>query len=67
MPVSAPGLSAVPAQPHGRALPPRDPETNRRLTEEAGLEIVCDELETMVEPEGEVRWHWLLARLPSRT
>jgi len=44
-----------------------DPATNRRLTEEAGLEIVRDELETMVEPEGEVRWHWLLARLPSRT
>jgi predicted TPR repeat methyltransferase len=43
-----------------------DPETNRRLTEEAGLAIVRDELETMVEPEGEVRWHWLLARLPSR-
>jgi predicted TPR repeat methyltransferase len=43
-----------------------DPATNRRLTEEAGLEIVRDELETMVEPEGEVRWHWLLARLPSR-
>jgi SAM-dependent methyltransferase len=43
-----------------------DPETNRRLTEEADLAIVCDELETMVEPEGEVRWHWLLARLPSR-
>ncbi len=44
-----------------------DPATNRRLTEEAGLEIVRDELETMVEPEGAVRWHWLLARLPSRT
>ena len=43
-----------------------DPATNRRLTEEAGLEIVFDELETMVEPEGEVRWHWLLGRLPSR-
>jgi predicted TPR repeat methyltransferase len=39
-----------------------DPETNRRLTEEAGLEVVRDELETMIEPEGEVRWQWLLAR-----
>jgi len=39
-----------------------DPKTNRRLTEEAGLEVVRDELETMVEPEGEVRWQWLLAR-----
>ena len=42
-----------------------DPETNRRLTEEAALAIVRDELEVMVEPEGEVRWHWLLARLGS--
>jgi SAM-dependent methyltransferase len=39
-----------------------DPEANRRLAEEAGLEVVRDELETMVEPEGEVRWQWLLAR-----
>jgi ubiquinone/menaquinone biosynthesis C-methylase UbiE len=44
-----------------------DPETNRRLTEDAGLEIVRDELEVMVEPEGDVRWHWLLARLGSPT
>jgi predicted TPR repeat methyltransferase len=39
-----------------------DPETNRRLMEEAGLEVVRDERETMVEPEGEVLWQWLLAR-----
>jgi predicted TPR repeat methyltransferase len=39
-----------------------DPETNRRLAEEAGLEVVRDELEVMIEPEGEVRWQWLLAR-----
>jgi SAM-dependent methyltransferase len=39
-----------------------DPTTNRRLTEEAGLEVARDELETMIEPEGEVRWQWLLAR-----
>jgi ubiquinone/menaquinone biosynthesis C-methylase UbiE len=39
-----------------------DPETNRRLTEEAGLEVARDEFETMIEPDGEVRWHWLLAR-----
>jgi predicted TPR repeat methyltransferase len=39
-----------------------DPETNRRLTEEAGLEVARDEFETMIEPEGEVRWQWLLAR-----
>jgi cyclopropane fatty-acyl-phospholipid synthase-like methyltransferase len=41
------------------------PEANRRLTEEAGLEVVRDEFETMVEPEGEVRWQWLLARRPA--
>jgi hypothetical protein len=39
-----------------------EPETNRLLAEQAGLEIVRDELETMVEPEGEVRWQWLLAQ-----
>jgi cyclopropane fatty-acyl-phospholipid synthase-like methyltransferase len=39
-----------------------DPETNSRLAAEAGLEVVRDELETMIEPEGEVRWQWLLAR-----
>ena len=39
-----------------------DPVTNRALAEQAGLEVVRDELETMVEPEGEVRWQWLLAR-----
>jgi hypothetical protein len=39
-----------------------DPETNRRLTEEAGLAVARDEFETMIEPEGEVRWQWLLAR-----
>lgn len=40
----------------------RDPETNRRLTGEAGLDVVRDRFETMIEPEGEVRWQWLLAR-----
>jgi ubiquinone/menaquinone biosynthesis C-methylase UbiE len=40
------------------------PETNRRLAEEAGLEIVRDELETMVAPDGVGRWQWLLARRP---
>jgi SAM-dependent methyltransferase len=38
-----------------------DPATNHRLAEEAGLEVARDELETMIEPEGEVRWQWLLA------
>jgi SAM-dependent methyltransferase len=39
-----------------------DPETNRDLAEQAGLEVVRDELEDMVEPEGVVRWQWLLAQ-----
>jgi cyclopropane fatty-acyl-phospholipid synthase-like methyltransferase len=39
-----------------------DPATNRRLAEEAGLDVARDEVETMIEPEGEVRWQWLLAR-----
>jgi predicted TPR repeat methyltransferase len=39
-----------------------DPATNRHLVEEAGLDVVRDERETMVEPEGEVRWQWLLAQ-----
>jgi predicted TPR repeat methyltransferase len=43
-----------------------DPGTNRRLSEEAGFELVEEELEAMVEPEGIVHWHWLLARLGSR-
>jgi cyclopropane fatty-acyl-phospholipid synthase-like methyltransferase len=42
------------------------PEANRRLAEEAGLEVERDEFETMVEPEGEMRWQWLLARRPSK-
>jgi ubiquinone/menaquinone biosynthesis C-methylase UbiE len=39
-----------------------EPETNRRLADEAGLDVARDELEVMVEPEGEVRWQWLLAQ-----
>jgi hypothetical protein len=39
-----------------------DPKTNRDLAEQAGLEVVRDELENIVEPEGEVRWQWLLAQ-----
>jgi len=39
-----------------------NPETNRRLAEQAGLEVARDELEVVVEPEGEVQWQWLLAQ-----
>lgn len=40
------------------------PETNRLLVEEAGFDVLLDELMTMVEPEtdGEGRWQWVLAR-----
>ncbi len=38
------------------------PETNRRLVERTGLEVVREVVETMIEPDGEVRWQWLLAR-----
>jgi predicted TPR repeat methyltransferase len=47
---------------HGDYFAGCDSETNRRLAEEAGLEVVRDELEVMIEPEGEVRWQWLLAQ-----
>jgi cyclopropane fatty-acyl-phospholipid synthase-like methyltransferase len=41
------------------------PGTNRRLVEEAGLTVVRDERETMVEPDyGEGTWQWLLAEKP---
>jgi predicted TPR repeat methyltransferase len=42
-----------------------DPPTNRRLVEEAGLTVVRDDVETIVEPEpdpGEARFQWVLAR-----
>jgi cyclopropane fatty-acyl-phospholipid synthase-like methyltransferase len=42
-----------------------DPATNRRLVEAAGLEVLRDERETMVEPDyGEVTWQWLFAQKP---
>jgi cyclopropane fatty-acyl-phospholipid synthase-like methyltransferase len=40
------------------------PEENRRLVEDAGLRIVRDEIEVSIEPEGEARFQWLLARKP---
>jgi cyclopropane fatty-acyl-phospholipid synthase-like methyltransferase len=38
-----------------------DADTTLRLAAEAGLEIVDQRVEAMQEPEGEVRWLWLLA------
>jgi SAM-dependent methyltransferase len=41
------------------------PETNLRLVADAGLELVAEEIETIVEPgEGARRFHWILARKP---
>jgi len=40
------------------------PEDNRRLVEDAGLEVLRDEIEVSTEPEGEARFQWLLARKP---
>ena len=37
------------------------PETTRRLLSEAGFELDLDELVPMLEPEGEVAFHWVLA------
>jgi len=40
------------------------PEENHRLVEDAGLEILRDEIEVSLEPEGEARFQWILARKP---
>jgi cyclopropane fatty-acyl-phospholipid synthase-like methyltransferase len=37
------------------------PETTGRLLAEAGFELDLDELVPMLEPEGEVAFHWVLA------
>ena len=40
------------------------PEENRRLVEAAGLAVLRDDIEVSVEPGGEARFQWLLARRP---
>jgi SAM-dependent methyltransferase len=40
------------------------PEENRRLLEDARLAVLRDEIEVSIEPEGEARFQWLLARRP---
>jgi predicted TPR repeat methyltransferase len=40
------------------------PDANRRLVGAAGLEIVRDDVEVSIEPDGEARFQWLLARRP---
>jgi SAM-dependent methyltransferase len=42
-----------------------DAKTNRRLLEDAGLQLVVDEVVAMREPEGEVEFLWILARKPA--
>ena len=39
-----------------------DADLNRRLLREAGFELERDEVVTIREPEGEVAFHWVLAR-----
>ena len=36
----------------------------RRLVEQAGLDVLRDDIEVSLEPEGEARFQWLLARRP---
>ena len=38
------------------------PETTRRVLSEAGFELLLDELVPMLEPGGDVEFHWVLAR-----
>jgi SAM-dependent methyltransferase len=40
-----------------------DADTNRRLLREAGFALEYDEVRTMAEPEGDVSFLWVLARL----
>jgi SAM-dependent methyltransferase len=42
-----------------------DPSTNEALVRAAGMRVVESRIEPMQEPEGEVRFHWLLAEKPS--
>ena len=44
------------------------PDATRRLVADAGLELVADEVETMIEPDyGEGDWLWTLARKAAAT
>jgi len=38
------------------------PETNSRLLEDAGFELLLDEVVSFLEPEGEATFQWVLAR-----
>ena len=41
------------------------PETNLSIVRATGLEVLADEIEESVEPEGRARFHWMLARKPA--
>lgn len=41
-----------------------DAATNRRLVAESGLDVEIDEIVSMVEPEGDATFLWILARRP---
>ena len=42
-----------------------DADENRRLLRDAGLSLVLDEVIAVREPEGEVRFLWVLAQKPA--
>jgi cyclopropane fatty-acyl-phospholipid synthase-like methyltransferase len=42
-----------------------DADTNRRLLQEAGFELLIDEVVTMREPGGDATFLWVLAQKPS--
>jgi ubiquinone/menaquinone biosynthesis C-methylase UbiE len=42
-----------------------DAETNRRLVQEAGFELLVDDVIRMTEPEGETAFFWVLGRRPA--
>jgi SAM-dependent methyltransferase len=39
-----------------------EPEVNRRLLNGAGFELLLEEVVTLVEPEGDATFHWVLAQ-----
>jgi SAM-dependent methyltransferase len=43
-----------------------DPSTNEELVEAAMMRVLESRVEPMQEPEGEARFHWLLAEKPTR-
>jgi ubiquinone/menaquinone biosynthesis C-methylase UbiE len=42
-----------------------DAETNRRLVQEAGFELLVDDVIHMIEPEGETAFLWILGQRPA--